>query len=156
MELQNFLQIFPYLIGYFRGLKLKQEKKENRKRKGNSKKKRFQPPDRTGPNPAQPASRPRPHRPARRVVGAAGPSKPTAQPALFFLFFFFSLLPDGWDHMSSLSWVRSFQEICTRTRVSVPIGSNQKRRILLPLFHETSPINSPRPPLSFPHEILAF
>jgi hypothetical protein len=27
---------------------------------------------------------------------------------------------------------------------------------LLPLFHETSPINSPRPPLSFPHEILAF
>jgi hypothetical protein len=59
---RNFFKFFHILFGYFRGLKLKQEKKKTEKEKGIAKKK-FQPPDRTGPNPAQPASRPAPAAP---------------------------------------------------------------------------------------------
>jgi hypothetical protein len=93
---RNFYKKFHILFGYFRGLKLKQEKRKQKKKGIARKVKGFS--RRTEPAESGPAGQPpRPHRPARQIVCAAGPSKPAAQPALFFLFFFFSLSPDGWD-----------------------------------------------------------
>jgi hypothetical protein len=137
MELQKNLQIFPYFIWLFYRPKTKiGKRKQNLGKKGI-----FRPPDKTGPNPAQPASHPAPQRPMRRVVRRRPKQASSlARPVFPFLY---SLT--GGTHMSSLSLVRSFQEICTRMRVSVPIQSNQKHQISLPLFYETSPINSPRP-----------
>jgi hypothetical protein len=110
----NFYEFFHIFIGYFRGLKPKQEKgKTVLEKKGNPAA------DRTGPHSAQPASRPSPARAAprlaRRLLRAARPSsdQPAARP-LFPFSSIFSLTP-----MAHLSSPSSGSETCTNT-ITIP------------------------------------
>jgi hypothetical protein len=96
---------------------------------------------------AQPASSaPRARRPERRILSAAGPANPHI--LLPFLFHYF--LTAG-AHLSS---PRSVQEISTYT-FPVQIQSPSKlHQFVADLSRFLAPINTPRPPLSFPFETL--